>query len=72
MYTLWGEGRCSVPEPACPRLQRPLLLYQGVGLGVGVAALLQVSSRVQQGLLGGAELGGLGQVAGLPVWERSR
>lgn len=41
------------------------VLYQGVGLGVGVVALFQVSSGVQQRLLGGAEFGSLclGQVS---------
>lgn len=50
--------------------QVPLLLYQRIGLCVGVAALFKMSSRVQQGLLGGAELGGLGQLRALSVGER--
>lgn len=45
---LWA-GLCA-PPPG---------LYQRVGLGVGVVALFQVSSGVQQRLLGGAELGSL-------------
>lgn len=50
----------------------PLLLYQCVGLCVGVAALFEMSSWVQKRLLGGAELGGLGQLRALSVWERGR
>ena len=49
------------PPPVCLQFS-PLcvpVLYQSVRLGIGVVALFQVSSGVQQWLLGSAELGSL-------------
>lgn len=45
------------------------VLYQCVGLCVGVVALFQVSSGVQQRFLRAAEFSGLGQVARLALWQ---
>lgn len=52
---VWGEGWTGVRPPRVPPV-----LYQGVGLCVRVVALFEVSSGVEQGLLGAAEFGGLG------------
>lgn len=64
------SGSSSVCVFVCIVVRRySPVLYQCVGLSVGVVALFQVSSGVQQRLLRAAEFSGLGQVARLALWQ---